>query len=306
MEIDTKKSGNKIIIIILSLIIVGLGCFIVYDKFIKESDEKVEQKPTKPEEKEEVVDISNSQVQQLYNSVSYRINHLFIEDYFLRTNEVTVSSMPDDKKFHFALQFINMDDFSPTGTKNENGYEIYTLSKSKLDEVMKKMFGDRVTYNADTKIDYVFSFSMSSGSGATMKYDSSTDSYKTTFAGVGGITTYFPYEAKLVSATKKGNQLKLTQKVIYVNQEELNDAGEPNCTKLPNGGTSCNGIASSLRYTIYQDYEHTKLIDTKTIPATETYRAKIEDYLDQANEVVYTFEQGNNGTYHFVSSKIMK
>lgn len=68
-----KGKGNTIIIVILSLLVVGLGLFIVYDKVLSKEEEKsvVEEEEVEEVEEDEpiVLDIYSDQVQKLYNQI---------------------------------------------------------------------------------------------------------------------------------------------------------------------------------------------------------------------------------------------
>ena len=294
-EVDTtkkKKKKNKIrnnktialtLVIILSLLI-GIGVFIGSNAIFNK-DKKKEKTPTTIQ-----LDLKNENVDILYQYVTYGTRNQR-NDKFIKNKEVTLKDFTNEEKLYYALQFAQVEDFVFTKKYNDKNQKIYSISKLKIDDYMKRFFGNQVTYTTDTEITYPFSFRINGQNVGTLKYSKTIKGYETVFDGFqDDITTkdiVEPYYAKLYQAEQKlDNTILLTEKIIYTTLEEE------------------NGL---YNLTIYKDYEKTNVIEQLTGLTLEQLKnnpVKIENYLTNAGTIQYKFDI-NISTYYFASSKII-
>lgn len=288
---QNKKSSNRnsktfaiVIVVILSLL-VGIGVFIGSNALFNKGKKK-EKQPTTIQ-----LDLKNENVDILYHYVTYGTRNQR-NDKFIKNQSVTLKDFTNEEKLYYALQFAQVEDFVFTKKYNEKDQKIYSISKIKMDDYMKRFFGSQVTYTTDDKeFTYPFSFRINGQNVGTLKYSKTRKGYETTFDGFQDdiISTDIvqPYYAKLTSAEQNlDNTIVLTEKIIYTTLEEN------------------NGLYD---LTIYRDYSKTKPIEKRsgiTLEQLQNDPVKIDNYLANAGTIQYKFDI-NISTYYFASSKII-
>ena len=154
---------------------------------------------------------------------------------------------------------------------------------------MERFFGPNIDYSRTSEVTYTFNFSMNGKNIGTMKHNDSLSGFDTVFTktSVREQQNYIkPFYTKLSSASSKSDgTLEKKKKIIYTDTKEE------------------NGLYT---ISIYKDYQHTMLIDSKTnitkekLPTTEI---SIDEYLSNASTITYKFNSANQ-TYYFESSTI--
>ena len=295
-ENDTTKKKKKsiifknsktvmiVIVIILSLLI-GIGVFVGSNALFNKGKKK-EKEPTTVQ-----LDLKNENVDILYHYVTYGTRNKRYEK-FIKNKSVTLKDFTNEEKLYYALQFAQVEDFVFTKKYNEKDQKIYSISKLKMDDYMKRFFGAQVTYTTDdTEITYPFSFRINGQNVGTLKYSKIRKGYETVFDGfqddIKSTDIVEPYYAKLTRAEQNlDNTIVLTEKIIYTTVEEE------------------NGL---YNITIYKDYDKTKPIEKRTgitLEQLQNNPIKIDNYLANAGTIQYKFDI-NISTYYFASSKII-
>ena len=287
-NIDNKNGNNvpdlkiRIIIIAIISIVIGLTVFFVINHFLA---------PKKPVEQPQEVEVSlnDENVQILYKYISYGTKGIR-NDKFVKEKTTNLGSFSNEEKYYYALQFAEAEDFEFTGEYNDKKKKIYAFPINRLKEYMERYFGPEVSFSTDDKITHPFGFTINEQNLGTLTYSVDNDEFNVTFDGFQDLekkeNEIDPFYTKLVSATKlKDNTLVLKEKVIYIKTEEKDGA-----------------------YTMYitKDYEHNNVIETRPNMDKETLDSTsidINNYLEKASTITYTFKVNNN-VYYFSNSEI--
>ena len=280
---ESKKQNNKTVSLIISIVIalvVGISVFLVCNALFGKKElpeEPVFLKSTK-------LSLTEDNVTILYRYVTYGTFNVR-GDKFLKGN-VTLDSFSNQEKFYYALQFLQSDDFVNTNKTNSKGLTIYHISGSTIDNYMKRFFGSDVTYSKNSVITYPFDFKLAGQNIGIFTYLESDDVYEVVFDGVEEKEYIIdPYYGELVEAYKEPDgSYKLIEKVVFTKVEKQEN---------------------TYTVSIYGDYNHTVLLDTKTGLNEESVKKAVDvsTYLDKAQTVTYLF--GLDGTMlHFSSSSI--
>lgn len=281
-EIKTEKRRNKlipIVIVVVSALFVGLLVFLISSLIISNNKEKKEKEKTTEEVSK--VSLNDSTVKKLYKSITYEAGPKYYNK-FIKEESVTLDTFNNREKYYYALQFAKSSDFIDTNNKDENNRKIYLLPEDKLKHYMREFFGNSVTYDQNEVIVCEFSFDMPEGSQGTLKYLNNSNGYNTTFTNGDGTVPTKNHYAKLVSAEKNNTKLILKEKIVYINAINNNNLYD---------------------IEIYNDYNKTRLLETIKNVSDLDNAVDIENYIDRASTITYTFKE-SKGDYYFVSSKI--
>ena len=283
-ENNNKSNIFSIFIIIVVSLAFGLIVFFI-------SNALFGRKVIPPEEpKNTTVSLTDENVKILYEYVTYGVRNTR-NDKFIKEQSVDINSFSNQEKFYYALQFVQVEDFIPTGEVNSQNQKIYTIQGSKIKNYMQRFFGGRITYANNSVITYPFSFRINNQNVGVMTYSVDKDAYETVFTGLEediiSDKVVEPFYSKLVQATRIGRDgsLELQEKVIYTDSKE------------ENGTYTIN---------IYKDYQHTMLIETKQNLTKEQLQQNpisIDNYQEKAATITYVFKL-NSTQYYFDSSKI--
>ena len=167
MEKKNSK-GLIILVVVLSILVVGLGGYIIYDKFL--SNSTVEQEKT---EDETLVNLEN--YASIYNMINRVIigNHFMpSKDYFYKNDNLYVTDMSYDDLVAIALNNGNFEtgDAIEVEVEEKDGVRNVTksfISNARLQELFTNTFGDNVKY-------YTKDFTYLS---MNFKYDKEKDMY---------------------------------------------------------------------------------------------------------------------------------
>ncbi|MBR5369830.1 MAG: hypothetical protein IK137_00840 [Bacilli bacterium] len=287
---NSNKSGNKFttIIIIVVAFIVFLIVFLVLNGILNPKTKTTTTKTNVVTSEKK--SLTESNVKILYGYVTYSNNGGPRYDIFVKNKKVTLDTFTEEEKYYYALQYVQVEDFSYTGKNDENNNKIYTISNRKINKYMEYFFGKGVKYSKDVNIKYPFSFSINDKNVGIMKYNEETESFDTIFekdTTVKETNIVEPYIGKLVEAYKEPDGgYKLIEKLIYVSLRQQPDG--------------------KYEVTISKDYEHTNVIET-SIDQTEDDLKKItiDKYIDKAATITYNFKIKNTSNIlYFYSSEI--
>lgn len=194
-----KNIGLVIAIVILSLIVVGLGGFVVYDKIIKKDnvvEEKTDnnEKGTTKENNEENFVLQKEIVEKFEKLI---INIPSINKY---ENKITDFNTIDNMdKLNMVIEYI-------TNKENKNPYNSFidknVTPEFITNEVFAKIFKNKITFENENFYCY-------SDDNCLMNYDSSNNKYTYNPIGVGYDTKKL-YYSKLIDFKNNNNKYELT------------------------------------------------------------------------------------------------
>ena len=186
-------------------------------------------------------------------------------------------------------------DFQETEEVSSNDLKVYTLDGSILSNYLQNIFGkvtiDLSSFENCSAIVSGTTGASLGGSGMTLiSFDKDSNTFKVTFAGVGGSTSGLAtiIDRKVVSAIKKKKEIVVQDKIIYPSLE-------------------INNNRTSFTYKIYADPNHSDQLDSVSYTADNVSIGVIdvEEYLERTSTIEYHF-QFTDGKYYFKSSTIKK
>lgn len=275
---DKKSLIAPIIIVILLAISIGLIIFYITNPIFN----KPQEGPFVQE-----LQLTDNNVRILYDYVSYSVDGNR-NDVFVMNSSVTKDNMPSKDKLYYALQFASPEDFVSTGKRDDDNNQIFNISDNKVDAYMKRFFGNNVTYSKVKKMDYTLNFSEEHKYVGTLTYSYDNKGYDTILNKVEEDEKEYvkPFYGKLVKASLFEDQsMELQEKVIYTKVIEKDDL-----------------------YTIkvYGDLHYHNLIETRNNLTESQLKSSVfnmNEYVNEASTVTYTFKTEND-KYYFYSSNL--
>jgi hypothetical protein len=284
---EKKNTGLIVLVIVLSLLVVGLGGFIVYDKVLSNNEVENNYNSSNNDsnvssENDGVLWINDESVKELYNMVVFYDGYYYDTKspyynswYFYENKDVDLNNISNDTKLNMACARLEAND----KIKNEN--DSYYFNASDLELELKKIFGEDVKYELSKTVSGIYD------------YNETTKRYvRADGLGGGGDGTAPVVKHELYKAVKNGDEIILYEKFAYAKVEIIN-----------------NGTSSKLK--IYKDLNKKNIINEDM----ERYydggyyygydRIRLSDYYDKISMVKYTFKKGNDNSYYFSSSKIV-
>jgi len=280
---EKKNSKIPMIVVIVVSLIIGLLVFFVSNAIFGGS------KKTPQTNVDSNVSINDENVEILYEYVRYGTRGVR-NDKFIKEQHVTLDDFNNYEKFYYALQFAQVEDFASTGKVNDQKQKIYNISSAKIKNYMQRFFGNQVTYSTSSVITYPFSFRINGLNVGTLTYAVERDGFDTVFTAfednITSTNLVEPYYTKLVDAKRKSDgSLELMEKIIYTKVVQRNNVYD---------------------VYIYKDYQKTMLLETKSNLTADQLKQtpiSIDDYLEKAATITYTFQLSSTN-YYFYSSKI--
>ena len=275
---DKKSLVAPIIIVILLAVAIGLIIFYITNPLFNEPQEG-------PYVQE--LQLTDNNVRILYNYVSYSVDGNR-NDVFVMNSSVTKENMPSKDKLYYALQFASPEDFVSTGKRDDDNNQIFNISDNKVDSYMKRFFGNSVTYSKVKKMDYTLNFSEEHKYIGTLTYSYDNKGYDTILNKIDeeDYEEYVkPFYGKLVKASLFEDQtMELQEKVIYTKVLEDDDL-----------------------YTIkvYGDLHYHNLIETRNNLTKSQLKNSVfnmNEYMNEASTVTYTFKTENDKYYFYGSN----
>ena len=296
---EGKNSSNGIIILVvlLILVIIGMGGYICYDKFVAKSEfsTNINESNKSNKSNSEELDLSDSRFSNLYDAF----------DIFAYNNDLNHNNIKNNQLSFIALRDLKESDITKTSEQTQLGSYYYTLNLSTVEANVKKYLGSDYQFEPThlVKQSVAVSFNPDNvGNGLqVIEYNSETKTYKVTFGGIGSgvygpsinVTTQEKSKAVL-----KDDTITLETKAIYYTSKDIADG---------------SGIITSVTYDFYSDRAKTNKVDTRTYNVGEidknTGLLSIYGINVNASEfskystIVYTFKlDSNTGNYYFVSA----
>lgn len=276
---DKKSLVAPIIIVILLAVAIGLIIFYITNPLFNEPQEG-------PYVQE--LQLTDNNVRILYNYVSYSADGNR-NDVFVMNSSVTKENMPSKDKLYYALQFASPEDFVSTGKKDDDNNQIFNISDNKVDSYMKRFFGNSVTYSKVKKMDYTLNFSEDHKYIGTLTYSYDNKGYDTILNKIDEEDEeeeyVKPFYGKLVKASLFEDQtMELQERVIYTKVLEDDDL-----------------------YTIkvYGDLHYHNLIETRNNLTKSQLKNSVfnmNEYMNEASTVTYTFKTENDKYYFYGSN----
>ena len=277
-NIANKKFTN--IIVIGSAVLFGILVFLIVYLIFNPKQQK--------EEFKKDLDLNSELVQKLYSRVTYGINNIRY-DKFIREPIVTIDNLTNYDKFYYALSLAQNNDFLDTGSATEQSQIQYTLNASKLDSYMREFFGDNITYDKKTTINYTFANVNKQGfNKGTLMYDDNTKKYNIVFTTKDIPTTQSISSKKFFSELKDAirlneDEIELTEYIVYTK-----------CSPNPSKTYTCM---------LYKDYENSIKIRDRDAVSNDTV-LNFEDYPNHTT-IKYIFKKNSENNYSFKSSRII-
>lgn len=268
-----KKKSFIVILILLIAIILGLVCYIAYDKGVfdtflekepktKEKKKNAEEKVV--EEKEEELDVNSTEVVNLIkyfdilNSPTFTID----DDIFARMykhDKVISTDLSNSEKGYIAISNI----IEVTGKSQ-------VISATDVENMVKKIFGNVSYTHGDIPAYNGCTF-------GKISYIASNNTYKTSETGCGGACAS-NVQYKIVNAVKKGDILKITVAIAYASCD----------VREINGFTEVYSL-------FYSDLNE----QNKVYEEVGRGNFDFDKYLDNTTKYTYTFKQDSNNNYVF-------
>jgi len=288
-----KRNILLIVAIFLALLVVAGGGYLVYNKILKKEDKTVTEKDTnRNDEKEEqavALDTDSELVKNLLSEVKL---FFCLEDYFYEEahKDITLENMELERKYAYAIQRLKNVNILPiTGKYNDDvEHWQFEVTESDMEKALQSALGKNAILEKKTIKGEFIAASIDDKGNKKLGFISDiiyNDSKKT--------FTIEMYEAqgcmvgpkaiKVTSASKKGKVVTITEKAMFLDYSKTVDT----------------------EYAVYSDLEYTKEIGTVNISEFENNSDVTNKYLEKAMTVTYTFEENEDGSYHFVSSKMI-
>lgn len=263
------------IIVVVIAVIIGLIVFLVINFMSSPKKETTEQ----------TLSLDNKNVKTLYSYVTYGTNNNRFNTFV--KEDTNINTFSSEEKLSYALMFAKESDFVSTNRVDSNNNKIYTIKNSTIKKYMETFFGPNVVYSSVSELKYYFDFSIDDKNYAIMTYNSSNNGYDTIFVDSennSNSNVIEPFYTKLDSAKSYDNGiLELKEKIIYVDYTSKDNTYTIN---------------------IYNDYEHTKLIDTLNVQINVP-NISVNDYITNASTITYKFATNSKtNTYYFLESHI--
>lgn len=199
-NIAKRGAGLIIIVVALLMAVLGLGGYIMYDKFFNDNKsskttEKEEKKEEKKEDKVENLEVTSNEVTDLFTSITTGWNrYCGINNYFI-DKKVTTTDIDNDIVTAITLSYLYK-----SGVKFDEGS---TFTKKQVEDTITKLFGKN----------YKYTYKTISGC-PTFTYDESKEVYTAGSSGCGG-TCGAVVLKKVVKATKTDSKIELYVRALF-------------------------------------------------------------------------------------------
>ena len=197
-----------------------------------------------------------------------------------------IDSFTTSELTEIALTELNDGDFK---FEEEDGINYYSVDKEKLDDNLKKYFGQEINVDYDMNQSYLLpNTHFDDGSGFNfIRYDKDTNRYIGQFGGIGGLSFKPKLElSKIFEAVIKDEIITIKEHVIYY--KNISDPYDNNQI-----------------IDIYSDRNMQEKIDRKVYNSEniDEYTISVDDYLDKATTIITTFKKDKKtNTFYFEKS----
>lgn len=273
----------KFFIIILILSVVGLGGYVVYDKYFNK--EPIPPKTEKKEEKTENLDVTSKEVTSLFNNIN-KLSHAWTsEDYYgwlFKNDSLKVEDMSDElivanALYHLYADCLENDLVCVEGSEDEIGTTI--IKAPEVKEKVNELFGN---------IEYKNSNTSSFDCGGKFTYNSDKDNYTAQAPACGYAGNSFAtYDYGITKALKKDKELDIYVKVAFKYFDFILETDEN------------DNITQDNMHYIYTDFNRKNKIDE-----IEDRAYDFNEVLEKHGELLPVYKlhfENENGKYHFKS-----
>lgn len=297
------KKRNRIVIvtIVFSFLVIVGGGYLVYDKVLQKKDKTtVERDTNKNEEKEEQVvnlDINNDLVKDLLGDLK---PYPCLDTYFYIDGHQNLKAEDIDfqRKYSLAVQrlknvkIVPDPEYANLPEELDDGGEhwMFEVSEEEMEKALKSALGDTAVLEKKSFAGHDYQYTFVLDSNGQKKYGAMSLTYhpaERTFTvkmnDGGGCGLGYDI-VKVESASKKGKTITIVEKAMF-----LTEIGE---------------VESATEFGVYKDLEHKKEIGRVDIEEFNNNSSIADQYLENAMMITYTFSLNEDGSYHFVSSKI--
>ena len=224
-------------------------------------------------------------INQLYGYVTYG-RDLEPMYYFLKNDQLTSDTVDGLAKVRYAFQLVTEEDILDM---NDNSFEI---AGSKYQSYIEQIFGIGTNYKKDKPVT-LYVNQIYSNAIISISYNKDKDTY--TVTKINGFINNQDNKIKLFYTKLDGynidnenNIITIKEKVIYT--EPIYDD---------------KGTVTTIN--VYKDNRHSNIIDEIKNPNNKLIKTfSIDNYLNDASTVTYTFKKDVNDNYYFDSSIIEK
>ena len=282
---NNKRSNIKLAIVIGGAILLGIIVYYISSLIFSPKPQVNNNQQNTTTDTSVELSIKNTDVVTLYNYVNYKssVNN----DIFLRSPSIKYENFSNYDKFYYCTQFIKDEDLTEIkSTDTNNKIKLYSISDKKINEYMKKFFGKKIEYEKEIEMNITLPIEKDQMNSGTIKYDPSKKYYILSLnTNNKKIESSNSYITDVSKAFKNDGKLVIEEKIIYIDIKEQNN---------------------KYNIKVYKDYNHTMLLDEKNNIDKNGFELKslINEYLDSASVITYTFKLNNNDQYYFESSKI--
>ena len=270
-----RNRGLIVFIVILCLLVVGLGGYIVYDKFFvnDKTEEKEDNNVDDDNKKEEILSIDSEQIKDLYNNLS------FIDSIYINKTTTVANVLNQDRLTRAFFAYLDTTNtYCQTNEETDDYNCVVTLAQ--LKEYDEKYFGQTPIVLRAEQFSY---------ENITCYYNQSEQSfYCTGYSSSGYVILDFPAR-QMKEAKKVNNDIIITDYFVYAT--------------LPLGYCSDGDCTKPRTYTCYKDYNKSSLIGDCTARVSESSELDNAYLLSNGQLYQHTFKQNETGTYYWYSSE---
>lgn len=280
---EKKSTGKTVVIVILVLLVLGLGGYIVYDKFVASKEE------TKEEQKaQQKTETANEDLEAVATTLVNKLDKYYVDSYD-NLGKADFTQMSNQDKMLSAFLYGN----------------VPNLSKSTVDDYFKNLFG--ITLKEYPNLNCW------ANDGVYAKYNTTTGEYE--------LQTIKTSDGDEVDHAHGGPCILKSNIIKYNNIEKIGDNYVVTVTKVfgPAQGL-CEGTPENA---FYADYKYTVKIpeltqfaktnsegvwDSSTADlngAKQYYEQNYNQFKDLKPQYKYTFKKGNKD-YYLISFETIK
>ena len=281
---DSEKKGHPVFVTFLIILLLGVftcmgffGGTIYYKNSLEKDKREDKNSNTKSTTDKEWKDLGAdlSKIKDVYDKLlnyTYKTNRLNGRDSFYEYDLLSL-----------ALVGINVQE-APLVGADGGGQSIYFISKESIENEIKKLF---LNYKYDLTDDFLGSSFGAIGQYYVESYDKDKNGYNIKLIHTGSLSGPGPNitNRKVIGVYEKNNEIKVVEKVIYIDNYYNSDDYYYTIYKLPDETYIIGHVASS-------SLELSNLV------------ISVDNYLDKAATITSYYKKDSDGNYKFVSSEI--
>lgn len=307
VEHKLLSDKTKLIIVIVVALVAGISVFLITNAIFGKKEVPVKKEPVTSTE----LEMTDEYVVESYKMLTYGAGGVR-DNKFINGVNIESDAFSNAEKYLFALQFAVKGDFTDTGKKDENGFEIYSLPESSMDVYMNRFFGPNFSYTKEGEITNTFKFRIDQKDTGKIKYDSNSGEFLVSLSELKEkdnskfIDDVYYYLDKATSYSDR--RLELEEKVIYTKVVD-NKKGSSDVYLFSDAGRT-NSIGTINDVTKESANNNSNGIDDTDISALKYANLptifSFDDYKDKCGTIKYNLKIETNLGYYFVNSEILQ